>query len=284
MRSADYTRVAEQLPAVYRDDADSFAQIDAYLGLMDELNHEYAQMIEDLAWALGPDAALHWPAAVPLRAGADALREHHIATYDTLARWFGFEVPGMWPRNDEGLARRRQFVTRASRIWRRRGTPGGFVDWFCLFFGVDESVGRPFLLEHHKIAYLIPGAGPFTATLLVPNTGPFHDIAGRVAAAEFARLHAPAHVALRMCFVGLDHLGSVKPLTDPLTRTDQSDIEWANQVAEHASLLRELLCTVVSEVRHADGLQVFRCPEPGATAKPRPENHLGLGRLPHPHG
>src|SRR6478752_589675 len=60
-RGPDHTRLASQLPAVYQEDEGSFAQVDAYLGLADELNHAVVEHLEDLLTALGPDATLRWP-------------------------------------------------------------------------------------------------------------------------------------------------------------------------------------------------------------------------------
>lgn len=134
MPSADYTRLAQHLPAVYADDAASFAQVDAFLGLADELNHAYVERLEDLALVLGPDAALRWPPDLPYDAGGDALLEAFLDGYDEVATWAAFAFPASWGRDEVGVAQRRAFLAKAARIWRRRGTPRGFLDWFCLAF------------------------------------------------------------------------------------------------------------------------------------------------------
>src|SRR5262245_37892652 len=108
MRSPDYTRLAAQLPAVYQDDVGSFAQVDAFLGLADELNHAIVERLEDLLLTLGPDAPLRWPAQLPLHAGADALLAAYLETFDEVARWASFTFPASWTKDEAGLGRRRE--------------------------------------------------------------------------------------------------------------------------------------------------------------------------------
>src|SRR5262245_22112008 len=112
MRSPDYTRLATQLPAVYQHDHASFAQVDAHLGLADELNHAVVERLEDLMLGLGPDATLRWPADLPLDAGRDALLTTYLAAYDEVAAWVGFTFPASWGVEEPGLARRREFLAR----------------------------------------------------------------------------------------------------------------------------------------------------------------------------
>src|SRR5262245_44612101 len=200
MRSPDYTRLAAQLPAVYQDDALSFAQVDAFLGLADELNHAIVERLEDLLFALGPDATLRWPAELEFHAGWDAVLAAYLQTYDEVATWASFTFPLSWTKDEAGLVRRREFLARSARLWRRRGTPRGFLSWFSLYFGVPES-DRPYLLEHYKA----PGAGitgeAYTATLFIPNTTDFAEWGRREEVADFVRRYAPAHVSMRACFV-----------------------------------------------------------------------------------
>ena len=57
MRSPDFTRTAATLPALYHEDPSSYEQIDRYLGLADALHESMLELLEDLEFAIGPDAA-----------------------------------------------------------------------------------------------------------------------------------------------------------------------------------------------------------------------------------
>jgi len=46
------------------------------------------------------------------------------------------ELKSRWPTNEAGLGKRREFLARSARLWRRRGTPRGFLSWFTLYFGM----------------------------------------------------------------------------------------------------------------------------------------------------
>lgn len=277
MRSPDYTRLAAGLPPVYQEDTASFAQVDAYLGLADELNHAIVERLEDLLSALGPDAVLRWPADLPLDAGADALLAAHLATYDRVAGWVGFTFPASWPANEDGLAQRREFLARSARLWRRRGTPRGFLSWFTFYFGLtpDET---PYLVEHYKA----PGAGltgePYHATLFIP-IGPFAAWARREEAAEHVRRYAPAHVRMRVCFVDpqvfTDLAVAGRPPVLPENPTKAQLDAYAADVATLQADLNALLCSVVSVVNHESGVHVHECVDGG-----RAVDRLGVGRLP----
>lgn len=281
MRSPDYTRLAVQLPPVYQDNEASFAQVDAYLGLADELNHAIVERLEDLPLTLGPDATLRWPSDLPLDAGRDRLLAAYLATYDEVARWVGFTFPGSWGTEEPGLARRRDLLARSARLWRRRGTPRGFLSWFALYFGLDgEPAGaRPYLLEH----YQAPGAGlsgePWTATLFVPLTDTFDTWARRAEAADFVRQYAPAHVLTRVCFVDPRTLaalgvGAAAP-TLPEDATAEQLAAYAAEVATLRADLNQLLCSVVSVVDHGSAVHLFECIDQGEHT-----DRLDVGRLP----
>lgn len=102
MRSPDFTATSALLPPVYQEQAASFAQVDAYLGLADELARAQVEALEDLLAVTGPDAALRWPTHLPLTAGAQALVADLTATYDEVARWLSFTVPSTWPVGRRG--------------------------------------------------------------------------------------------------------------------------------------------------------------------------------------
>lgn len=274
MRSVDYTRLAQYLPAVYQDDATSFAQIDAFLGLADELNHAYLERLEDLGMTLGPDAALRWPTDTPLDAGGDALVAAYLSVYDEVATWASFTFPALWGRDEDGVARRRDFLSRMARLWRRRGTPRGFLDWFCLYFGVAPAA-RPFLLEHFKA----PGphiADPgLTGTLFVPSTTQFSDFRRRREAIEFVQWYAPAHVLLRVCWAPPDFEPPAPPEPPAAGASATVLAAYDADVDVYRSVLHELICSTTSFIDHANGVRIWTCIDAG-----RDIDRLGVGRLP----
>jgi hypothetical protein len=289
-RGPDHTRLATSLPAVYQEDERSFAQVDAFLGLADELSHAVIERLEDALTILGPDATLRWPADLPLDAGADALVAHHLATYDEVARWASVTFPSSWPGTERGLQQRRELLARCARLWRRRGTPRGFLSWFCLWFDLPAA-GRPYLLEHYKA----PGAGltgePYTATLFVPTSVPvpstgdpstakgFLDWQRREEAAELVRRYAPAHVSMRVCFTDPEVFEDLAVLASPPTLPDDptpADVTaYATAVEQQQNDLNALLCSVVSVVSHASGIHLYQCIDAG-----RGVDRLGVGLLP----
>lgn len=284
MRSPDYTRLAAQLPPVYQDDVASYQQVDAYLGLADELAEATIEALEDAGFSLGPDAALRWPSELPLDAGSDALIASLLESYDAVAESFAFRFPSSWGADEAAVLARRRFTAKAARLWRRRGTPRGFVDWFCTYFALEEQQFRPFLLEHFKVPGGVFDAEPFTATLFVPNSATFVDYRRRLEAADFARWYAPAHVFLRVCFVPVGFLDTLLPLATPVTLApgaDQAAVDaYRLALVDHAQLLRELACSVVSVVDHANGIHIYGCPAPDGPPPERPIDHLDIGKLP----
>lgn len=278
LHGPDWTRLAAQLPPVYQEDVDSFAQVDAYLGLADELGRAVVERLEELLTVSGPDAALRWPSDVPLDGGADALLGSYLATYDEVAAWASYAFAPSWPRDEAGVARRREFLARSARLWRRRGTPRGFLSWFTLYFGLADSA-RPYLLEHYKA----PGAGvtaePWTATLFIPGTTVFADWSRRAEAGEFVARYAPAHVWMRPCFVSPSVFTLLASLDDPNVLPDNPTPQ---QVADHVAALETqqadlnaLLCSVVSVVGHAAAVHLYECVDLG-----RSIDRLDVGRLP----
>ncbi|QDG66678.1 hypothetical protein NIBR502772_11100 [Pseudarthrobacter sp. NIBRBAC000502772] len=278
MPSPDYTRLSAQLPVVYQEDAVSFAQIDAYLGLADELSHAVVEHLADLLLSLGPDATLRWPTDVPLDAGADALLASYLASYDDVAAWASFVFPASWTRDERGLSRRREFLARCARLWRRRGTPRGFLSWFSLYFGLPPS-GAPYLLEHFKA----PGAAltglPYTATLFIPGNHGFDGWARREEAVDFVRRYAPAHVSIRVCFIDPGLFGDLAVLASPPVLPDEPTVAnldaYATAIEKQQKELNALLCSVVSVVSHESGIHIHECIDAG-----RGIDRLGVGLLP----
>jgi hypothetical protein len=277
MRSPDYTRLAAQLPAVYHEDQSSYAQVDAFLGLADELNRAIVERLEDLLMCLGPDALLRWPTDVPLDAGADALLASYLGTYDQVAAWASFTFPPSWTSDEAGLLYRREFLARCARLWRRRGTPRGFLSWFSLYFGVSGQ-DLPYLLEHYKAPGAAVTGEPYTATLFVP-AGPFSDWARRGEAADFARRYAPAHVLMRVCFIDPTIFTTLSVFaaapTLPANPTSAQLASYAADVATQQADLNALLCSVVSVVNHGSAIHIYECIDEG-----RNIDRLGVGRLP----
>jgi hypothetical protein len=269
--SAAYTPIARTLPAVFQQQ-DGFAQVDAYLGLVDDLQRAYLDRLDEVGAWLSP-AASAWPPGLPLDAGADEVLSRYEQLYDELATWFGFTVPGSWPVAAEGLRRRRGFLLKAARLWRRRGTPRGFLDWFCLYFGVPEGQ-RPILLEHFKYGGG-PGDGPgLRATLLVPvgeaftpregETDAGWAVARRREARVFVERYAPAHVLMRLCWVEAD--AEITDLPDP-----DDPATWP----EFRTRINGLLCSIVDVTDHGSAIHLGACIDAG-----RVEDRLDTGRLP----
>lgn len=268
--SADYTPIGRTLPAVFQQQ-DGFDQVDAYLGLVDDLHRAYLDRLDEIGAWLSP-AGSAWPPGSALDAGGDEILARYAALYDELASWFGFTIPGSWPAGADGVSRARRFLLRSARVWRRRGTPRGFLDWFCLYFGVADA-DRPFLLEHFKFGGG-PGDAPGSrATLLVPVGDAFDDPAGASAtdvarrreAKLFVDRYAPAHVMMRLCWVepGFELGMPVPPFDDPST--------WPAFRA-HVS---DLLCSLVSFTDHEAAIHLGECIDAG-----RVEDRLDTGRLP----
>jgi hypothetical protein len=267
--AADYTRLSAHLPAIYADDARSFAQIESYLGLVDDLNRAYVERLAELATWLSPEAIALWPGDVPVDGGGDAVLARYLDVYDELARWFAFVYPPSWGRGAASLAQRRDFLGRAARLWRRRGTPRGFVDWFSFWFRVAPA-DRPFLVEHFKFGTPTSGGstGPapeLRATLFVPSTAQFSDFNRRKEAIGFADRYAPAHVHLRVCWV--------RPgwSLDPVPKAGAPQ----NVIDDYVKRVNKMLCSLVSFVDHANGIRIWECIDEG-----RPVDRLNVGQLP----
>lgn len=262
---AEYVALAQELPAVYQDDAASFAQLDGYLGLVDEVLRTCAEELAEVGAWLSP-AGTVWPPGVPVDAGEEAVHEALVELYDVLAGWFAFRIPGSWRTDADGMARRREFVARAVRVWRRRGTPRGFLDWFCLSFGISDPQARPVLLEHYKYGLPEdgePGLPPgLRATLLVPSTPQFRDYANRVEAAAFVSRYAPSHVLVRLCW-------REPPVVLPEPPAPGAD------ATDYRRQMRAELCRLRDEVPHEAALHLGDCVDEGP-----PRDRLDVGQLP----
>lgn len=268
-----YRPVAEHLPAVYQEDEASWEQLTGYVGLFDELYRAYVAQLEDVTTWLSPAAANVQPPglsshAQPPEAGgaaAGALAEQ--ALLEELASWFSFAFPLSWSPGeleapqDQLRRKERAFVLRAARIFRRRGTPQGFVDWFCFAFDIAET-DRPVLIEHFKyrppgdtsgLTAAEPDAFGLRVTLLVPRTDAFDDYRRRREVADFVRNWLPAHLLTTVCWV------------DP-------EEDWRPL---NAAGMRSILTRLAGYTPEDDGIHFS-----GPAVDPTPPNRLGQGRLP----
>lgn len=265
MPNPDYLPLSAQLPAVYRQDPDSFEQVDAYLGLTDELFRSVVVQLETLGHWLSPYATDLWPAVLPMDAGPDALLGAYRDLFDELASWVAFRFPRSWPRDAAGVEKRRDFLLGAARTWRRRGTPRGFIDWFSFAFDVAPDQ-RPFLVEHYKVAAPADAADSgLRATLFVPSGPQFSDFMRRREAIDFVERYAPSHVHVRVCWARPDFS------LDPVPGAEAPSAE----VEAYRARVRELLCSLVSFIDHANGIRIWECVDAG-----RSIDRLGVGKLP----
>lgn len=290
-----YTPIAELLPSVFQSDADSFDQISSYLSLADELQRGYLDRLEHLNLWLSPNGPRSaWPLDVAVDAGTDEVIDAYVALYDELASWTSFVFPSWWVIDDDGvrrpdLARRRSYLARAARFWRRRGTPRGFVDWISFAFDIEPAM-RPYLLEHFKFGRPQcpdaeePGPEPWLrATLLMPSTEQFEAPEMRRILMRFVETYAPAHVHVRVCFVDTtfelyetDDGVLELPGPRPGPEADPSDVEaWQADVAAFREHVQCLLCALVGDTSHETGLTIATCIDEGEA-----RDRLGVGRLP----
>jgi hypothetical protein len=265
----EYRPIAEHLPAIYQEDAASWEQVRGFLGLVDALYRSYLGALEDLTTWLSPDARTVQPPGI---APQDDPVAEYMAVYAELADWFAYAFPPSWATGDADadLDRRRAFLLRVARLWRRRGTPGGFYAWFGFyFFGltVPAHDDRPIMIEHFKYRAAndtsgatkpdpnapIPDPAAHQVTLLVPRTTAFDDYRRRREVVQFVAREAPAHLLFRVCWVPPGYALS-------LTNT---------------AAVRKVLASLVSYVTYDDGIHLD---EPPGTAKA--VDRLGEGLLP----
>jgi hypothetical protein len=147
-----------------------------------------------------------------------------------------------------------------------------------VYFGLEIERSRPVLLENFKTATPTSVPQPFEATLYVPNTEQFNHYRRRLEASDFVRWYAPAHVAMRVCYVDVDTFDTYKPFTTPAVLAEGALLPavkaYGLLVADHAAIVDKLACDTVSIVTHDNAIHTCKG-EDVAT------NHLGVGMLPH---
>lgn len=282
-----YTPLAEHLPGIYQEDPLSFAECRGYLGLADALLRQYARQLEELFAWLSPRAPrLLPPGYHPGMSKAD-VAERVREVLDELGRLFGFEFPDSWhPDDTESEFRKKtDFLERASRIWRRRGTPSGFVAWFCLYFDISSLDHRPVLVEHFKyrpeVGYPETGKADryaHRATLVVPLSAGFDPYERRREVYDFIGRHAPAHILFRVCWIDPeDRSKVVADLADDALRTTLGAPGAETRECVVEALLRPYGGVIPSH----DAMHL--CPGPDArpgSAGTRGLDRIGTARLP----
>ncbi len=260
-----YQALRDHLPGLYHEDPESWAEVSDFLEIADHLFRAYLVELEDLPVWLSPGARSVPPPGVPPDQAAGTMYRQHDALFRELAAWTAWEIPGSWRTDsrERNLDRIEGFLSRAARVWRRRGTPRGFSSWFCLYFRLYRRRERPILIEHFK--YRPPeesstGASPedvdewaLRVTLLVPVTSTFEAYARRREARRFLDRHLPAHLVGRLCWV---------PEGFALDLDDEDAV-------------RGVIRTLGSYVPHDDGIHLLSPPERG-----RIQDLLDSGHLP----
>lgn len=256
--AAVYRPVATHLPAVYQEDADSWEQVGGYLSLVDDLLRSLLVELDELGTWLSPEFRSTAVPGLPPAARADDVAARLLGLVDELADWFAFAYPGSWhdPDVDAELDRKRDFVLRAARLWRRRGTPNGFYAWLVFWFRLRAPL--PLLIEHFKYRdATLPDPGHLV-TLLMPLDD-FGDYRRRRELAEFVARNAPAHLVVRVCWIA------------------GTDARYTGFDPTKPTAVKTLLKTIASYVPEADGIHLEHSPPSS-----NPLNRLGQGNLPGP--
>lgn len=118
----------QYLPAMYQEDAVSADLLDRFLSIFDTLRDSIGQRITDIA-------SYFDPLATPV----DLTVQHDFLSW--LASWIGLVLDRRWP-----VAKQRELVRQASRLYALRGTAQGLCEHIRLYTGTQPSV-----LEHFKL-------------------------------------------------------------------------------------------------------------------------------------
>lgn len=284
-----YTDLAEHLPSLYQEHEASWEQMRSYLSLLDQWSLNYLDQLERALVCLSPTVP-EKPAETPgeLVVNGDGGKEGaceerevfgRLELCQQLASWFGFEFPPNWAESLDGnrereLDRKMAFLRHVPRLWRRRGTPQGFLQWFCLYFDVPSD-HRPILLEHFQFMSAMTEIAEqqraaSRVTLIVPVTAGFDALLRRREVAEFLKRHAPAHLMFRVCFV----TGKL----ETMLRTEYGKLQDPDsREAARQWIVQNILTRATDFVSHDEGLTIYECAN---DSKVREQDRLGGGRLP----
>jgi phage tail-like protein len=125
----------QYLPAVYREDAVSADFLDRFLSIFDTLRGCTSDLVTGIARYFDPKAA---PANETNVGGTDFL--------SWLASWLGMTLESSWP-----VAKRRELLRQAHRLYALRGTPEGLRLHIELYAGVKPTILELFRLRRWMI-------------------------------------------------------------------------------------------------------------------------------------
>jgi hypothetical protein len=219
---------------------------------------------------LSPEAREVAVPGLPPGAAAELVYQRLNDLAAELADWFAFQYPESWRNSDDPeaeLDRKLEFVRRAARLWRRRGTPAGFFAWLCFWFELEApATKRPLMIEHFKYRTTDPGGTAGEAddaahrvTLLVPLITPFMDYRRRRELMQFVARNAPAHLQVRICWIA------------------EGDPRYTGFDPTQTAAVQTLLSTIATYTSKDDGIHLETSPPSGS-----PLNRLGQGNLPGP--
>ena len=267
-RAPDYLPLVGHLPAIYADDAASVDQLESYLGLLDDLNRDYAERLAELATWLSPEAVMLWPGDRPIDAGGDAVLARYRAVYDELARWFAFTFPPSWGSDPTPS------ICGAGSWPERHGCGGGAGRRAASSTGrvlVPGRADRPpvprralQVWEAHRFGRRAGFRSSSPGDPVRSLDQPFSDFNRRREAIAFADRYAPAHVLLRVCWVR--PAGTWIRSRAPAPRLGDRDVPQA----------RERRALFAGELRRPrNGIRIWECIDEG-----RPVDRLNVGQLP----
>ena len=133
-----YTPIAEELPHIYRTgDRESWRQVQVYLSLVDGVCRHYLNQLVELPAVLSPAARFLTPPGEDESSSLTDIQCRRNQLLDKVANWFGCVFPDYidWrvdaalstDHNNEVIRRKSDFLRRCPSLWRRRGTPTGFL-------------------------------------------------------------------------------------------------------------------------------------------------------------
>ena len=275
MPSPDYLPLSLGLPAVYQDDQVAFAQLDPDLDLADTLIRSGLTALEDAETWLSPESLDQWPTALAADAGRDAVHDAQWAVQDALAAWTGFAFPPSWPTGAAGLKRLPRLpATGGPAVARPRHTTGVRQSWRSAspsptpperprryWWSTSGSPTRP------TPAWLTstPGCAP-RSSCGVTRSSPTTDAVAR---------RSRSSTATRRPTSRSGSAGSGRHFMLPTPpKSDAGPVA----VATWQQQMRDLLCSVVSEVDHGVGIRIGQCADEG-----RPQDRLDVGQIPASH-